>query len=449
MVDFILSWYQLVLDSAKQWPAAQAAIVTTSSVAAAGAVGFLLWKLPSRIIHFFKTQCTTKLSFSTASTSWSSYNSTQYIAFLRWFSKNSWFNWSRVITLDGNDSSNGAVGPGVGNHFFIFKRRVFVFTIAEDQANQSGQAKYRISITTLGRSKGPLYKLMSEFMEKDTHGEMITVFENNKSDWNWVAQTHKRDLSTVIFPPTIQEELIDPILKFTKSKEWYLKRGLNYKLAILLYGPPGTGKSSLALAIASMLNRNLYILRPDGSCSYNSLFQGAKGGLVLMEDIDTYGISLSRDTNGSDAKLGVVKLKESKKEEEEGTVPVAAGSAPIHDSLSEYMSGSLSELLNGLDGVLGLDDVVVLMTANHPEVLDEALIRDGRVDLRVEVPYLGNNEIHRYIRMMFPNEPYDATRDFGPLPGATVQKQFKLNTTNLNSFVNALHNEVQKREEVA
>lgn len=448
MLDLFLSWYQTLLDSAKQWPAAQAAIVTTSSVAAAGAVGFLLWKLPSRLIHFFKTQCTTKLSFSTASTSWSSYNSTQYIAFLRWFSKNSWFNWSRVITLDGNDSSNGAVGPGVGNHFFVFKRRLFVFTIAEDQANQSGQAKYRISITTLGRSKGPLYKLMSEFMEKDTHGEMITVFENSKSDWNWVAQTHKRDLSTVIYPPNIQDELIDPILKFTESRDWYLKRGLNYKVAILLYGPPGTGKSSLALAIASLLGRNLYILKPDGSCSYNALFQGAKGGLVLMEDIDTYGISRSRDNNGTDAKLGVVKLKESKKEEGEA-IPVAPGGASTHDSLSEYMSGSLSELLNGLDGVLGLDDVVVLMTANHPEVLDEALIRDGRVDLRVEVPYLGNAEIHRYVQMMFPNEPYDATRVFGSLPGATVQKQFKLNTTSLSGFVNALHKEVEKREKVA
>lgn len=55
MLDLLLSWYQVALDSAKQWPAAQAAIVTTSSVAAAGAVGFLLWKLPSHIIHFFKT----------------------------------------------------------------------------------------------------------------------------------------------------------------------------------------------------------------------------------------------------------------------------------------------------------------------------------------------------------------------------------------------------------
>lgn len=445
MLDLLLSLYQVALDSAKQWPAAQAAIVTTSSVAAAGAIGFLLWKLPSHIIHFFKTQCTTKLSFSTASTSWSSYNSTQYIAFLRWFSKNNWFNWSRVITLDGNESTEGAVGPGVGNHFFIYERRLYVFTIAEDQANQSGNAKYRISITTLGRSKEPLYRLMDVFMEKDNHGEMIKVFENNKSDWNWVAQTHKRDLSTVILPPTVKEELIDPILNFTKSKDWYLKRGLNYKLAILLYGPPGTGKSSLALAIASMLNRNLYIIRPDGSCSYNALFQGAKGGLVLMEDIDTYGISLSRDTNGSDAKLGVVKLKESK-EEGEKTVPVAAVNTPTHDSLSEYMSGSLSELLNGLDGVLGLNDVVVLMTANHPEVLDEALIRDGRVDLRVEVPYLGDKEIHRYIQMMFPDEPYNATLTFDPLPGATVQKQFKLNTTSLDGFVKGLQDEVQKRK---
>ena len=109
MIEHLLAVYQLLLDYAKPWPAAQAAIVTTSSLVFTGGIGFILWKLPNRVMHFVRTQCMTKLSFSTASTNWSEYNSRQYIAFLAWFAKNSWFNWSRVITLDGN-GGKGSVG---------------------------------------------------------------------------------------------------------------------------------------------------------------------------------------------------------------------------------------------------------------------------------------------------------------------------------------------------
>lgn len=446
MIEHLLALYQVILDYAKPWPAAQAAIVTTSSLVFTGGIGFLLWKLPQRTMYLVRTQCMTKLSFSTASTNWSEYNSRQYIAFLEWFSKNSWFKWSRVITLDGGNA-RGSVGPGVGTHFFIYKHRFYFFTIAEDQANQSNQSKYRISISTLGRSKGPLFRLMDAFMDVDAEHHQLNVFESEKSDWRWITRMNKRDPNTVVVSDKVQTELLDPLVKFQTNRDWYRKRGFNYKFTVLLYGPPGTGKSSLAAAIASMLNRPIHILKPDGTSSYNTLLQSAKGGVVLIEDIDTYSVSRRRDNQETDPEFGIVKKIKKERDIESNSAPVAE---PLQrDVIDEYLSGNLSELLNGLDGVLGLDDVIVIMTTNHPEQLDEALIRDERVDARVCIDYLEDKELRRYVELMFPGETYVANTPFNSLPGATVQKTFKSNPTDVQRFVDALYEEGRRRLQIA
>ena len=43
---------------------------------------------------------------------------------------------------------------------------------------------------------------------------------------------------------------------------------------------------------------------------------------------------------------------------------------------------TLSGLLNMLDGVLSTEGRIIIMTSNYPEVLDKALIRPGRIDVK-------------------------------------------------------------------
>merc|ERR1719247_2625790 len=49
---------------------------------------------------------------------------------------------------------------------------------------------------------------------------------------------------------------------------------------------------------------------------------------------------------------------------------------------------NLSGLLNVLDGVVDTPERIVVMTSNHPEVLDPALIRPGRIDLKLLLGYM-------------------------------------------------------------
>src|SRR6516165_7419974 len=56
---------------------------------------------------------------------------------------------------------------------------------------------------------------------------------------------------------------------------------------------------------------------------------------------------------------------------------------------------TLSGLLNALDGVSSRDGRVLFMTTNHPERLDPALIRPGRVDLKIELGYATPDQARR------------------------------------------------------
>lgn len=439
MIEWVMGLYQSVLDQTAHMPQAQSALITISSVSIAGAIAFVLIKLPKAIGNFFRGQCMTSLTFNTSGSTWGDYNQMQYTAFLKWFSKNAWFNWSRIITLDGESRNEfGAVGPGVGTHIFIFKRRFFFFRITEKDSNGTHLSKYNISISVIGRSKQPLYELMDAFMDQADPANYITMFDANKTDWTWVTRTQKRRPGTMVIQKNIQEELIDPLKEFVNSREWYMERGLDYKFCALLYGPPGTGKSSIAREVANVLGRNLYKMSPDGDISYTSLFQNAKGGVVLIEDIDAFGIARKRTSAVTDVEAGVAVP----------TTKISSGStlttintdddegASFGDALSEYLGGSLSDLLNGLQGVIPLDDVIVLITTNHPEKLDPALIRDGRVDRRILVDYFSHEDIVSYIKLMYKTDYVGET--LPSLPVATVSKHFLDNKWSVNDFTKAL-----------
>jgi len=54
---------------------------------------------------------------------------------------------------------------------------------------------------------------------------------------------------------------------------------------------------------------------------------------------------------------------------------------------------TFSGLLNALDGVAGQEGKLVIMTTNHPEALDEALVRPGRVDFRAQFHHASREAI--------------------------------------------------------
>lgn len=158
--------------------------------------------------------------------------------------------------------------------------------------------------------------------------------------------------------------MLNQVKNWQNSKDWYKDRDIRWYRGALLYGKPGTGKSALILQIAKELNMPIYIYdlstfdNEEFSSSFNSIEYGS---IILFEDLDSV----------FDKRVNLHK--------------------------SEIFSGlSFDCFINKLSGVNGLKNCFVFITTNYIEKLDEALIRDGRIDDKVEIEPL-SKEIKYYI----------------------------------------------------
>jgi chaperone BCS1 len=65
---------------------------------------------------------------------------------------------------------------------------------------------------------------------------------------------------------------------------------------------------------------------------------------------------------------------------------------------------SFSGLLNALDGVRTQEGRILFMTTNHPENLDPALVRPGRVDLQVKLDYASFHQMEELFMRFHPTQ---------------------------------------------
>lgn len=166
-----------------------------------------------------------------------------------------------------------------------------------------------------------------------------------------------RSMNTLFFDDDVQGTIENYIDKFLSNYPIYKDRNLLFKTGLLLYGIPGTGKSSLAKAIASYYNCSMVIVDINSfeTLDTNILTTCINGDdyryVVLFEDIDTIFNSLDRETGGDDVRKNKV----------------------------------INKLLQLLDSNNSPNNVIFIATTNHIEKLDEAILREGRFDLKVEV----------------------------------------------------------------
>ncbi len=83
-----------------------------------------------------------------------------------------------------------------------------------------------------------------------------------------------------------------------------------------------------------------------------------------------------------------------------------------------------SGLFNALDGIIPLDDQIVLLTTNHPEMLDSALVRKGRIDYTLALNELKDPEVRKYVKLMFPEVVIPEGIQFKPIAGCNLQAIF-------------------------
>jgi len=190
---------------------------------------------------------------------------------------------------------------------------------------------------------------------------------------------------------------------FCRNRAWYDEKGIPYTLGLLLSGPPGTGKTSTIKCLANETHRHIISVNLNTDMTklqlenlfFNENIMVINEGqtqtvcipldqrIYVFEDVDAQNDMVavqSRTKIGENNQI----QKERQRSNDEGLEYVrneVDAAKKDNNSLGEHLKVDLSFLLNLLDGILENPGRILIMTSNHPERLDSALIRPGRIDV--------------------------------------------------------------------
>lgn len=197
---------------------------------------------------------------------------------------------------------------------------------------------------------------------------------NKYGDWIRYNKIPSRKLKTIYFDEKIKHKFRDDITNFlSKEKEKeYEEFGIPYKKNYLLTGIPGSGKTSLIKALCKEIGYHLCIFSINHDVDNHTALCAFRDippkSILLIEDIDCLF------------------------EKRTGT--------------QENKHFTFSNLINLLDGVLSRQGLVTFITTNHPENMDHALLRQGRIDMIIHMNYPKKVDIrnlfHDILRKSYP-----------------------------------------------
>ena len=310
--------------------------------------------------------------------------------------------------------------PAAGRHYFWFRGHLLWFNRVREENNLNASFfmlnPERLYISCFGRNPAILKELLVEaqhaYVGRDSKNTVIYRAQRDRSltvDWVRCMARAPRPLSTVVLDATQKQAFVNDIKEYLhpRTRRWYSNRGIPYRRGYLLHGPPGTGKTSLSFAAAGLLGLEMYLLNLSSKTLTEDDLMGLFHGLprrciVLLEDVDCAGITHQRDPDSSSPAKDAPDAASSDPPTVTDT-PAAAVAKDANDSndSKDRKGVSLSGLLNVIDGVAASEGRILIMTTNHVDKLDSALLRPGRVDMSIEFGYSAAADIRDLFESMY------------------------------------------------
>jgi hypothetical protein len=197
---------------------------------------------------------------------------------------------------------------------------------------------------------------------------------------------------------------------FINNREWYKSKGIPYTLGLMFSGKPGCGKTSTIKAIAKYTKRHVIdipLAKIDSCRDLMNIFYGEEINskkipmnkrIYLFEDVDSILEVLKEREN---------KEKENKEVSEDQNVLIQAlisKKAVSNDKGKSNDRLNLGFFLNLIDGVLETPGRILILSTNHPEKLDRALVRPGRIDIKVHLEKCSKDMIRDILNHYYEND---------------------------------------------
>ena len=317
-----------------------------------------------------------------------------------WFVDQTFLNRTRRVDLDTTVRNQRiAMIPAPGKHWFWYCGRPFEvwFSRTENTHERTGRRLESLTFRTLGRNRVFVERFVEDVVRCHVKRQGVQSYLYVYNDgWDYVEGYSPRRLASVILQPGEKEHLLEDVAQFKKSKQRYEQLGVPYHRGYLFHGLPGTGKTSLVSALAAYFGLSIYVVNLaefNDRSLMSAVNQVPANSVLLFEDIDCMRGSQSRA--GRECETG------------------KNGTATISTKENASINGvTLSGLLNVLDGFHAPSAVLFVMTTNHVEKLDPALLRAGRIDYKLFLGKASDQQKVELYRRFFVDTSEGEAREF-------------------------------------
>jgi len=319
-----------------------------------------------------------------------------------------------ILESNNDEESNSA------NKFNKLKQKSYILTITTEYGN--------INIIR-GFLKECNIIFEKSKIKSETDKKYIFVYDKcEKTDsnmevlFNTFNMEHNKELNTNIFFEN-KDKLINYINPFIYnpeeitniSEERYKRSGFTFKAGLLFYGSPGCGKTSTIKAILKYTKRHGIVINLNRikTCDelenifrkryFENREMSGKELCYILEDCDAISensnsIIASRKKNNNLTNIDT--LIDDSLNKREIIDNFISNIVKIPKSEPDD-TVNLSCFLNILDGIIELHGVMVIMTTNYPDKIDDALIRPGRFDFKYEFKKASCKIIREMLKFKF------------------------------------------------